>query len=304
MPSRVQSLRDACLNIANKTSGPDGFVQMLALADAIGVRIEARPLLVEATLASSTQGANDEPSWTVLIDSDRFAATSEMINQESRNAPLPARLRTTIAHELLHSMSFRKGTNGFELDIPRRKGESKPDHLLRVERETEKLSPLLLIPDQAIRKLAAKATLTLADFLELRKRCAVSREVLINRFSLLERDDSILHRTGLENIAIGMLARQDDKTFHLTPWPLFSNFEKNRLPWFISALAKRQPIEASRVVRDPGFVLNGGDELEIELSGHHDREVLDYMKMQVRFSIETVNPSKVRSCLFFVRKSS
>ena len=149
-------MRDARLNIANKTSGLDGFVQMRALADGFGVGIEVRPLLVEATLASSTQGADDEPSWTVLIDSERFAATSEMINQESPNAPLPARLRTTIAHELLHSTSFRKGANGFELDIPRRKGESKSDHLLRGERETEKLSPLLLIPDQAIRSWRQK----------------------------------------------------------------------------------------------------------------------------------------------------
>jgi hypothetical protein len=53
-------------------------------------------------------------------------------------------------------------------------------------------------------------------------------------------------------------------------------------------LAKRQPIAASRVVRDPCFVLNGGNGLEIELSGHHDREVVDYMKMQVRFSVESV----------------
>lgn len=277
---------------------------MRALADGFGVRIEVRPLLVEATLASSTQEADDEPSWVVLIDSDRFAVTRETINQESQNAPLPARLRTTIAHELLHSMSFRKGVNGFELNIPRRKGESKSDYLIRVERETEKLSPLLLIPDQAIVSLAAKAKLTLEDFLELRKRCVVSREVLINRFSLLERGDSLLHRTGLENIAIGVLARRDDKTFHLMPWPLFSNFDGNRLPWFLSALAKRQPIEASRVVRDPGFVLNGGDEFEIEFSGHHDREVFDYMKMRVRFSIEIANPSKVSSCLFFVRKCS
>ena len=277
---------------------------MRALAEGLGVRIEARPLLVEASLASSTQWADDEPSWTVLIDSDRFGVTNEMINQESPNTPLPARLRTTIAHELLHSMSFRKGADGFELNVRRRKGESKSDHLLRIERETERLSPLLLIAEQAIKNLAAKAKLTIADFLELRTRCSVSREVLINRFSLLERDDSLLHRTGLENIAIGILARQREKTFHLMPWPLFSNFDRNRLPWFIRALAKHQPIEVSQVVRDPSFVLNGGEELEIALSGHDDREALDYMKMQVCFSIETVNPSKLSSCLFFVRKCS
>lgn len=304
MATRIELLQASCSKLAKAASDSAGFVPMHVLATICGIRIEARPLLVEATLASVTGPAANSLSLVVLVDSERFDVTTDGIQQESRSRPLPTRLRTTIAHELLHSLTFREGENGYELDIPAKRGEAKLDYIRRVEKETEKFTPLLLVPDSEVTALAAKKHAMLHDFLELRNRCGVSREILINRFALLKRDNPLLHRTGLENIAIGILKRMDVQRFQLEPWPIFANFENNRLPWFIRSLSTGRTVDWSSVDQNPPFILNGGTELEIELNGHHERETLDYMRMKVHFFVEPINPFNHISSLFFVQKTS
>jgi len=88
----------------------------------------------------------------------------------------------------------------------------------------------------------------------------------------------------------------------MEPWPLFANFESNRLPWFIRSLATGKTVDWSSLEKNSAFILNGGSELEIEVDGHHQRETLDYMKMKVRIFVEPINPSKLNMFLFSVQK--
>lgn len=303
MLSYSVSLSKQCSLRASKAAGPDGFIAMKTLANHFGARIESRPLLVEATLAIDTDAKDAESPWVVLIDSERYEVSASQIELETAQRPLPPRLRTTIAHELLHILMFKSGKDGPELTPQFGKAKSTKNYVKEVEGLTERLTPLLLVPESEVDNLTIKSVVPFADFISLRQRCGVSREILINRFSFLDRQDPRSHRGGLRNKALGIIQRSNSGSWVMQPWPLFYNFDSNRLPWFISKLASKYPVEMSRIVNDTAFVLNGGTELEVKLAGHDESQKLDYMKMQVRLTVDSVIREQDEARLFLVERA-
>ena len=275
---------------------------MRTLAKQFGARIEPRPLLVEAMLATDANAKDTEAPWVVLLDGEQFDISYPQLEHETSQCPLSPRLRTTIAHELLHTLMFRDGKEGPEPNAPREKGRSAKYYVKRMEQLTEKLTPLLLIPESEVDDFTVKPSVSFDDFLSLRQRCGVSREILINRFSLLDRQDPRSHRIGLRNKALGIIHRNSSGNWEMKDWPVFYNFDSNRLPWFIAKLAQGVPVEVSKLTNDTSFVLNGGTDLEIELPGHDVRQGLDYMKMRVRLTVDSNRREQDEALLFFVQR--
>lgn len=275
---------------------------MHRLADEFRASIKPRPLLVEAAIASEVAADGSATRWVVLIDSERFRTSAAEIKRESTGAPLESRLRTTIAHELLHTLTMRKVGDGVLVDLPIRKGENRGAYLKRIERETERWTSLLLIPDSVVTELAESSAASLDQLISMRRKQGVSREMLIGRFEILGRSDPRMHGTPLQNLAVGMIGSADPGNWQFLPRPLFHNFESNRLPWLIQKLLAQKPLSVSDVTTDPALLLNGGEKTEIEFDGHAPTEKLPYMKMRVRLSIERVNTSRKHPFLFTLRR--
>lgn len=296
------SLRKRCSWKASLAAEGNGFVPMRNLAQQLGARIEARPLLVEACVATDGNAKNGCSPWVVLVDSERFKISNSQIDEESSQRPLRSRLRTTIAHELLHVLTLTSGGDNPKSHQVRRKGETTKEYITRIESLTERLTPLLLIPESEVDGLSSKLDISFADFLSTRKKCAVSREMLISRFSLLSHQDQRRFSGGLQNIALGMAQRSGVNTWELKPRPLFHNFHLNRLPWFLAKLDKGVAVQTSRLTNDATFLLNGGGDAEIDLPGNAPGQKLDYMKMRVRLTVEPIQRGREHPFLFFVQK--
>ena len=142
-----------CLNICNHVSDSQNFVSIKKLTESFNAKIVLRPLLVEAMLASiDSKQNNTNKKWSVLINSERYPnITYDDIDNESKSSPLPLRLRNTIAHELVHTFAFNtNGADNFRLTKNRRSNIQKNKFVENIERDTESLSPLLLISNKFI----------------------------------------------------------------------------------------------------------------------------------------------------------
>lgn len=302
--NNTRAIAAFCIDQVEQLVQPDHFVPVGLLARRLGASVMLRPLLVEAMLASlegkSEAHTADQSSWLLLLDSERFAVTDEDIERETPSSPLPARLRNTVAHELIHSLSFRPGRHGPTLEL-KSKGTNKGGAIADIERKTEKLSPLLLIPQSALVDLSKRESLTIAGLQELRRQCAVSNEVLISRLNLLMFIDpsGIRFGTSLENVAVGLGEWVDGETAHLLSWPLFVNFERGWIPDFIHYLKRHQKSVASDVTLDAVFYLNGGDQSAVEFDVNDAMGGLAYLEMRVRLSVEVV-PRRAKSRFLFL----
>lgn len=297
-----------CLHEVEKIKETDSFVSVRSLAKHFHADIIARPLLVEAMLASETQDAPDTPEtldfrWKVLVDSERFLVTDAQISNEASTSPLPVRLRNTIAHEIMHSFSFRTDEFRANLRITPRKNESKSDFIKRIEAETETLSPLLLVPHSSIVMLSRENILSIESILQLRGRCAVSREVLINRFKLLSVAglSDVRYRTCLENVAIGLGEWSDSTTCQWLNWPLFVNFTNYR-PSFVNLLNQRPSLNPREIISDKSFYLNGGTSLTVELDSNTGPKDPQYLRMRVKVDVEAVPRVKGSRFMFVVSR--
>lgn len=299
-------LEELCGNVCEGVAEPNGFVAVRKLAEHFAIPVIFRPLLVEAMIGTIETKVNCETKskLVVLIDQEAFGSNQQSFDRECPANPLPERLRNTLAHELLHSLSFRSTESSQELLLNRRKRERHDDFLRRVENETERLSPLLLVPGRILNRISEVANFVAADLEMFRELCCVSRDVFINRIGLLSSFDPerLRYTSSFRNTVIGVGEWIDSRTARFLTWPLFLNFDNGIVPSFVEELQSSRSVLASNVVDDSDFVLNGGTRLTAVFRGHRDAEPLEYKRMDVSLSVGENAKTKKGRFLFVARK--
>jgi hypothetical protein len=311
VPTDLQRFAQVCAAIGNEVATEeDGFVAIQRLVDRLGATLFLRPLLVEGMLASidpAGSSVSASSQWAVLIDSHTYPITPSELQGESFGNPLPLRFRNTVAHELVHLLALRANEFGVRAqDISTLKGRQEKI-VEAIERDTEKLSPLLLWPEKALGKLLSKKAqqITISDLVEVSRTIGISRQVLINRLNLIPEADSLRHSQGLRNVAIGVAEWIDKKVASFRKWPLFKNFDRNIVPSFLLELKEKERISAPSVVQDPAFGMCGGweDATTFECrAGVPD--AIDVHGMNIQLSMEWVDRAAGNAFFFVVTKST
>ncbi len=220
--------------------------------------------------------------------------------------PLPARMRNTIAHELVHSLAFRSTEFGVELTRFDESQKSRRALIAAIERETEKLSPFLLISESSLdaQLVGCEENLHVDVFENAMRNMGVSRYVLVNRLNLLKTVDNrgLLKRRALRNTAVGIGEWLSTGEACLKDWPIFLNFDRNIVPEFLIKLCKGKLVALDGVFTDPSFCLRGGDI-------HHGTMLLRggtlraprAEEMRVSCSVESCTRREHSTFLFLVR---
>lgn len=312
-PDHLKIYATKCSDISNELADGDGFVSARKLAARFDADLILRPLLVEGMLAS-IEPATVNPQngtthqWAVFLDSETYSnVTDGDVQHEGAHAPLPPRMRNTIAHELAHSLAFRSAEFGVEFTRrDKNSGKSLSDIVETIERETEKLSPLLLIPEQFLDSVFPfnKKAISISELHMAYQRMGVSRYVLINRFNLLRLFDkkNLLNRPCLTRLAIGIGKWVTESEAHLENWPLYVNFERNIVPEFLLTLRNGQLPPINKIFSDPSFSLCGGESHEVESTvpaGTPRNPRCE--KLKIRFSVEPSSRKKGSTFLFLVQ---
>jgi hypothetical protein len=258
-----RKLIEFCTDCAEKIKDKNGYVSIRDILARFRINLEITPLLVEAMLASRPSRENkntDQLEWLILADKDRFDISSEAIAAESMYFPLNPRFRNTIAHEALHSLSFRSRDVGFALAEKPRPGESKEAFVSRLERETEKLSPLLLIPNSRIAALLEIEGFNANSVADFQRSLGVSRDVFINRLALLNLCDpeDLKHNGHLENVVIGIGEWLGRDQYIFKKWPFYTRFADGMLPRFVAVRDGSIDLDVKEYLIDPEFCLCGG----------------------------------------------
>ena len=154
--SDLRWIVDACTAIGDQVADDSGFVSMRRLLARFEARLLIRPMLVEGMLAYIER--TDEPAtggsqWAVLVDAETYGVNEQDVESESQNRPLPERLRNTIAHELVHTLALRPSEFGISLKLNYQKSNNSGDLVRAIESYTERLSPLLLWSERALKQL-------------------------------------------------------------------------------------------------------------------------------------------------------
>jgi hypothetical protein len=248
-PQQFKDLIRIASEISEKSADAQGYVPVHRLAESFQAEIEFRPLLVEGVIARPKDTGG---RWKVFIDSETHARTTESLAGETSANPLPSRLRNTLAHELAHTLAFR--SEEFKIEI---KG-SREEFVEQLERETENLSPVLLLPYSEIQKLCAE-NLRIENLVAFRKAHAVSNEVLVQRFEMLRRleNHALQFAPALTNIAIGTGEWKNSDTPVLSSWPVFSKFS-GLIPFLLTQLKNKQGPSLADSFKDADFVANAG----------------------------------------------
>jgi hypothetical protein len=264
-PREVASFAAVCGQIGNELANETGFVAIRDLLNRFHTQILIRPLLVEGMLASIEDKRGGEANahrWAVLIDSETYPITEADIAHETSSRPLPARLRNTVAHELVHSLAFRPSEFGITLQLAAVGVESKYDLVRSIEQATESLSPLLLLPEKALSKLlrGRSTQVSVEDLDTLRDELAISRPLLISRLAQLSanRGDGLRDHPALRNMGIGIGEWTRHGTAVLRGWPLYINFENNIAPAVFRQLRHQDRLLAASVFPDTSFAMMGG----------------------------------------------
>jgi hypothetical protein len=248
-PQQYKQIIRIASDIAEKSADTAGFVSVPRLTESFRAEIEIRPLLVEGIIAKPK---DPDGKWKVFIDSETHPVSLDALSKDSSANPLSNRFRNTVAHELAHTLAFRP--EEFKIDI---KG-SRNEFVEKLERETETLSPVLLLPYSSIEKLCAE-TLTIERLVAFRTTHGVSNEVLIRRFEMLRQLDNhpLQFAPSLTNVAIGSGEWKNSSSPVLSPWPVFSRFS-GLIPFLLSQLKNKQTPSLAENFKDPTFVTNGG----------------------------------------------
>lgn len=308
--AQIDKLAKACIEIAADASDSQGFVPIRNLLKHFQAELVLRPLLVEAMLCEvdplgPDEHANARARWALLVDSERYAISNESILSESLNSSLPDRFRNTIAHELAHSLAFRAEEFGVKLVLDRKRvKKGKEEEVQDIERETEKMSPLLLIPNETLNRFFSPETPSLRsrEVSELRKRLGVSRHVLINRLNLLESyAPHLLTRAALKNVAIGIGKWTKEDGFLLAGWPLFANFDRNIIPSFFHSAKKHKHFALSKALGSKADELANGETHTVCVSAGVEKHP-EVENLTISCSIES-NSSKLGKLAFFVVSS-
>lgn len=227
--TEIARLGEACTDIAEATADSNGYVTTKALLDAFEAEIIFRPLLVEAMLAS--RGSK----WVLLLDSEKSGITVQHIENESGAQRLPARVRNTIAHELVHGLCFSRTAVGPRWRSALGTEINDARSVKSAEKAVERLSPLVLIPKSKLTQTLQliHGPLGIDDLLALRAQFGVSRELLVNRLRLLFGESKTTSPYGIDaitDIGVGIGEWSLAGRRRLCPWPLFLNFERNVVP--------------------------------------------------------------------------
>lgn len=304
----LSRLPHLCASISNEISDEDGFVPVRSLLRRFQARLVVRPLLVEAMLASVAEGNGsdiDSTRWTVLVDRDTHPVSDDDVQVEAKGKALSPRFRNTVAHELVHSIAFRPGAFGVDLRVERDADYSA--FVDQIEAVTEKLSPLLLISDKALRRLIddAERPLSVEDFAHIARAMGVSREVLVSRLSSIPLGDEHRFRqsVALRNQALVVGEWIDGQQAVLRSWPQFWNFDRNIVPAFVLGLNKHDRIPIASFCSDSAFEGCGGwrEWVEFEVKAGVVGAP-DSHSMRIRISMERAERRPRAQFLFAVHK--
>lgn len=297
----------ACLALGEEASDKQGFVSVRGLLHRFDAELVMRPLLVEAMLceASETASVADRTSrWRLLVDNEKYEVSGAQLEEESPATPLPERFRNTVAHELTHSLAFRAKEFGVALALPARgKGESAAALVADIERRTEQLSPLLLMPDSVVDRWfpSTLPQLSIEHLMSARKGMAVSRHLLIQRLNLLAEYGSrvLIERQCFQDAAVGVGTWTREGGAVFSGWPLFMKFQNGDPPAFVSMLRKAKSVGSSTVVDEPTFVLNGGANRSVVLKA----PAMKYSRgaQWLELSVEPVRARAGATFLFLAR---
>jgi hypothetical protein len=259
--SDLQSIAKTCVDISNQVGNPSGFVSIRRLLERFNVAIYIRPLLVEGMLVSLPEPNSARTRLTVLVDSETFRVTNKEIAAEDEADPLPTRFRTTVAHELLHSLAFRPDYFGLRLKNKIHDQEAAGELVKAIEADTERLTPLLLWPEKALDHLIAtrKKTITPGEVANLAAKLGISRQMVITRLRLRRSGDGIVYCPWLADVALGVGEWVAEKRAVFHKWPLFVNFDRNVVPSFLHDIAAQDRLPAAGLFEDENFLLTGGE---------------------------------------------
>jgi hypothetical protein len=266
--AHVRKIAEASLSAGQDAVDEHGFVAVRSLLKRFDAELLLRPMLVEAMLCKAAEAEmadakSNHSRWRLLVDSETYAVPLAAVDEEREGATLPVRFRNTIAHELTHSLAFRAKEFGVELTLPTKAPNETPaGFVAAIERATEQMSPLLLVPDASIERWfpASLQVLSIDHLTKFRRAVGISRHVLVQRLNLLSSYGNHLffNRGCFSNVAVGVGNWTRDRVPMLHAWPLFAKFDRNELPTLLHALRRAKSVTAASLVSDPDFVLNGG----------------------------------------------
>jgi hypothetical protein len=280
-------LFQVCTDIANEVADIDGFVPVRKLLERFQTRLRLRPLLVEGMIGSTSSAQTERPEWMVLVDSERYPDLEPRIHSESATNPLPARFRFTVAHELAHSLAFRTSEFGVFLEGISDKPENKTAIVQEIEKETDRLAPLLLCSEKVLisRLLELTGPIDLNFLTRLRRESGISRAVLLSRLALSRASDriGIWQRPHLREFGLAIGDRTPVGTATLRRWPVFLNFgrgvprafltlrERDRIPFEValgqeSLAALQSGTEVTACTRAGTPASMDADEMTVEIS--------------------------------------
>jgi hypothetical protein len=244
-------------HIAARATDSSGFVPLAALAREVQADVRFRPLLVEGVAA---QPKARDGRWLILIDSETHRVTDEMLAAENANHPLGARVRNTVAHELAHALGPRCE------EIMGGASVSRKEVIEILERETEQLSPALLIPQRSLEALvkARSEPIDIEELASARDMLGVSSRVLVKRFGLLahESENAIRYHPRVDSIVIGSGEWIDSTRAELNPAPFRGM--RGLLPEFVTLLRTHKKVIVGEHFSDANFYLNGGSNCRAE----------------------------------------
>lgn len=291
-------MRQHCAHIGEQCVTEGGFVSIPRLLEAFRAEIIVRPLLVEGMLArlSDAPEGGGLPRWAVAIDSESSEVSPDDVVTETAERPLPARVRNTIAHELAHSLAFRTSELGVRLSLRKADDLSEKVFVEEIERETEKLSPYLLIASSALKKFlqGCQEAVNAMELARFARMLVVSREVLISRLNTLPGPDGedFRERKGLLDLGVGIGYWDTSGRAQLREWPTFSNFHRGLLPTFLARLVagRHRETAIADVVDDLDFHLLGGDRYETVFETTVSASPIGgQQRIKVRLSAEQTN---------------
>jgi hypothetical protein len=206
------------------------------------------------------RGESSQDKMTVLIDSETFQVGEKEVALEAATSPLSPRFRTTVAHELLHSLAFRPSAFGLRLEKPIRNEDQIREVVTAIERETERLTPLLLWPERALDALLTSRSkaITPGELANISNELGISRQIAINRLRLRALREGIVYAPWLRDIAIGIAEWTDNGRAVFRKWPLFVNFDRNVVPSFVHVIASQDRTPATSVFEEDQFAMRGG----------------------------------------------
>jgi hypothetical protein len=249
----LKQLLEVAAGLSERAADETGFVALASLARVVQADIRFRPLLVEGIAA---QPKSRDGRWLILIDNETHRVTEDMLTKESAGHPLGARVRNTVAHELAHALGPR-----YEEAVGRT-DRSRDDIVAVLEKDTEQLSPALLIPRRAVEALlkARSEPLGIEELVAARDRWGVSTKVFVKRFDLIlqEEESSLRHHPRLDNIVIGAGEWLGKDRVELLPMPFKGH--RGLIPEFASQLRARRKIAVAEYFPSPDFYLNGGSD--------------------------------------------